>query len=70
LALLAAVAAAAGGVAAIVSWLVWSQVGVGVGIAGGLALVASGALFAWSESQLGLEPAPPRRPPAHADRRV
>ena len=68
LALLAGVAVVAGGVGAIVSWLVWSHLGVGVGITGGLAIVASGGLFAWSESRLGLGPAPPDPEPKHADR--
>lgn len=71
MALLAGVAVVAGGVGAIVSWLVWSGLGVGVGITGGLAIVASGGLFAWSESRLGLEPdrSHPDLGPKHADRR-
>jgi hypothetical protein len=65
-AFLAGVAVVACGVGAIVSWLVWSHLGVGVGIVGGLAIVASGGLFAWSESQSGPEPNDPK----HAGRRT
>lgn len=51
LAFLALVVVVVGGIGAIVSWLLWSSLGVGVGIVGGVAIVASGGLFVWSESR-------------------
>lgn len=72
LAFLALVVVVVGGIGAIVSWLLWSGLGIGVGILGGVAIVASGGLFVWSESRLGpkspVTPAPtgpdPKQPEA------
>lgn len=62
LAFLALVVVVVGGIGAIVSWLLWSGLGIGVGIIGGVAIVASGGLFVWSESRLGAGPKSPATP--------
>jgi hypothetical protein len=50
-ALLGFVAVVAIGIGAILTWLVWSNLSIGVGLTGGIAIVASAGLFVWSESR-------------------